>query len=275
MPTIRTEKGSIQVGSASLHYETAGAGPAVILVHGFSLDLRMWDSQFHLLSKDYRTIRYDCRGFGKSTLPTNVPYTHAEDLAMLLRSVSTTKARVVGHSMGGQVVLEAAIRYPELIERVVLIDPWLVDFKFSPEWRALWSQIAEFGARGDIEGAKDLWWRSSGLFPVASAEAGIEVTRMVEDYSGWYFANMPHKFVTPISDRLGEVSVPVLIIVGARDIPDFLAIADILNVAIPTVHKEIIAGVGHMANMEAPTQVNAAIAEFLESGRRTGPGESP
>ncbi|GMR11720.1 MAG: alpha/beta fold hydrolase [Anaerolineae bacterium] len=272
MPTIRTEEGSIQVGSASLHYEATGAGPAVILVHGFSLDLRMWDSQFHLLSKEYRTIRYDSRGFGKSSLPTNVPYTHAEDLATLLRSVSITKARVVGHSMGGQVVLEAAIRYPELVERVVLIDPWLVDFDFSPEWRALWSQIAERGGRADIAGAKDLWWRSSGLFPVASVKAGIEVKRMVEEYSGWYFANMPHKFVTPISDRLGEVSVPVLIIVGERDIPDFHAIADLLSDAIPNAHKVVIPNVGHMANMEAPTQVNAAIAEFLERGRRTGPG---
>ncbi|MFQ5923079.1 MAG: alpha/beta fold hydrolase [Anaerolineales bacterium] len=269
MSTIRTEEGTIQVGSAGLHYEVAGAGPVVILVHGFSLDLRMWDSQFSLLSKNYRTIRYDCRGFGKSSLPTNAPYTHAEDLAMLLRTVSITEASVVGQSMGGQVVLEAAIRYPELVKRVVLIDPWLVDFDFSPEWRALWSQIADCGARGDIAGAKDLWCFSSGLFPVGSDKAGTEVKRMVEEYSGWYFANIPHKYATPISDRLGEVSAPVLIIVGERDIPDFLAIADFLSATIPTAHKKVIAGVGHTANMEAPTQVNAAIAEFFERGRLT------
>lgn len=265
MPAIHIEEGTIQVGSASLHYEAAGAGSVVILVHAFSLDLRMWDLQFPPLSQTYRTIRYDCRGFGQSSLPTSAPYTHADDLAMLLCRVAAKKAAVVGHSMGGQVALEVAIRYPELVERVALIDPWLADFDFSPEWRALWSQIAESGARADITGAKELWLRNSGLFPTGAAKAAVEVEKMVEEYSGWYFANMPHKYATSISDRLGQTSAPVLIIVGERDIPDFLAIADLLCDAIPNAYKTMIPGVGHMANLEAPTQVNAAIAEFLEN----------
>jgi len=266
MPTNRKEEGTIQVGAASLHYEAAGAGPVVILVHAFSLDLRMWDSQYSLLSQNYRAIRYDLRGFGKSSLPGDAPYTHADDLAGLLRSVSTAKASVVGHSMGGQVALEAAIRYPEMVERVVLIDPWLPDFSFSPKWSALWSQISECGNRGDIAGAKELWLHSSGLFPVGAAKAAVEVEQMVEDYSGWYFANMPHMYATSISDRLGQISAPVLIVVGERDIPDFLGIASLLGGAIPNAHKIVIPGVGHMVNMEAPTRTNAAIAAFLERG---------
>ena len=67
-----------------LHVEEAGAGPAVVLLHGFTLDARMWDDQFRPLAQRFRAIRYDLRGFGRSAVPGDEPYSHAEDLRALL-----------------------------------------------------------------------------------------------------------------------------------------------------------------------------------------------
>ena len=77
--------GVLVVPGARLAYEVTGQGPAVVLVHGFGLDMRMWDQQVGHLAARFRVVRYDCRGFGASgPLDPAVPYTHAGDLIALL-----------------------------------------------------------------------------------------------------------------------------------------------------------------------------------------------
>jgi 3-oxoadipate enol-lactonase len=69
---------TLAVDGGSLHYQDLGTGPAVVLIHGFSLDMRMWDPQLSDLAASFRVVRYDCRGFGASgPLDPAVPYTHA------------------------------------------------------------------------------------------------------------------------------------------------------------------------------------------------------
>ena len=77
---IRAEKGTVDVNGTCLYYELAGSGHPLVLVHGFSLDTRMWDDQFETFAQHYRVMRYDCRGYGKSALPTDDNYTDADDL---------------------------------------------------------------------------------------------------------------------------------------------------------------------------------------------------
>src|SRR5690242_10380784 len=90
---------------ARLVYEVAGDGPAVVLIHGFGLDMRMWDPQAGTLAARFRVVRYDCRGFGASgPLDPAVPYTHADDLVALLTTLTsgtrTTPARPSGAGVG-------------------------------------------------------------------------------------------------------------------------------------------------------------------------------
>jgi pimeloyl-ACP methyl ester carboxylesterase len=95
---------------ARLVYEVAGDGPAVVLIHGFGLDMRMGDPQLGPLAARFRVVRYDCRGFGASgPLDPGVPYTHAGDLVALLDYLGIGDAVLVGLSFGGRVALQAAL----------------------------------------------------------------------------------------------------------------------------------------------------------------------
>ena len=105
--------GVLVVPGARLAYEVTGQGPAVVLVHGFGLDMRMWDQQVEHLAPRFRVVRYDCRGFGASgPFDPAIPYTHAGDLAALLDHLAIGQAVLAGLSFGGRVALQAALAWP-------------------------------------------------------------------------------------------------------------------------------------------------------------------
>ena len=81
---MSVESGFAAVNSTRLYYELAGSGTPVALIHGFTLDTRMWDDQFQPLAEHYRVLRYDARGFGRSDLPTDEPFSPHDDLRALL-----------------------------------------------------------------------------------------------------------------------------------------------------------------------------------------------
>src|SRR5262249_42881949 len=111
---------------ARLVYEVAGDGPrepAVVLIHGFGLDMRMWDSQIGPLTARCGVVRYDCRGFGASgPFDPGVPYTHAGDLVALLDHLGIGDAVLAGLSFGGRVALQAALAAPDRVRGLALLD---------------------------------------------------------------------------------------------------------------------------------------------------------
>ena len=106
----------LPVPGARLAYEVTGDGPAVVLVHGFGLDMRMWDPQAANLAPRSRVLRYDCRGFGASgPFDPATPYTHAGDLLALLDHCGIGQAVLAGLSFGGRIVLQAALAAPDRV----------------------------------------------------------------------------------------------------------------------------------------------------------------
>lgn len=81
---MNTSEQYFDLNGTRLYCEIAGSGPAVVLIHGFTLDTRMWDDQFLPLAQQFQAIRYDLRGFGRSAAPTDEPYSHVDDLEALL-----------------------------------------------------------------------------------------------------------------------------------------------------------------------------------------------
>jgi alpha-beta hydrolase superfamily lysophospholipase len=111
-PAGRTT-GVLPLPGAALAYEVTGDGPAVVLVHGFGLDMRMWEPQAGHLAARYCVVRYDCRGFGASgPFDPAAPYTHAGDLVALLDHLAIGEAVLAGLSFGGRVVLQAGLPAP-------------------------------------------------------------------------------------------------------------------------------------------------------------------
>src|SRR5215510_8071791 len=115
-------QGAANVNGTRLYYEMTGkasADHAVVFIHGFTLDTRMWDDQFEYFARQFQVVRYDMRGFGKSAVPTDQEYSHVEDLKALLDYLGIKQAYLVGQSKGGAVTLDFTLTYPETVDALV------------------------------------------------------------------------------------------------------------------------------------------------------------
>ncbi len=263
---MHQQQGLAAVNGTRLYYEVAGEGQPLVLVHGFSLDTRMWDAQFELLAQHYRVIRYDLRGFGKSALPSSASYAHHQDLKALLDHLGIAQAYLLGLSLGGAITLEFTLAYPELTHALILVDTVLWGFQWSAEQSAMdgaiWTRARESG----VQAAKELWLDHPLFGPARKNPAAApRLEQIVSDYSGWHLVHSdPGRAPDPpAARRLDQVHVPTLVIVGERDLPDFRRIADTCKQQIANARKVILPDAGHMSNMEAADRFNETVLGFL------------
>jgi len=262
------ETGYADLNGTRLYYETAGSGRPVVLVHGFGLDRRMWDAQFFDFARQWQVVRYDLRGFGRSALPVvGEPYRHVDDLAALMDHLSIEQAALVGLSLGGLVVLNTALEFPDRVSALVLVDAIVGGRPMSAAWNDDYRAVRNQAREHSVEASKQAWLNLSLFAPArAHPQAGPRLRQMTADWSGWQFDNRdPENTVVPAIDRLGEVRVPALVLVGERDQPDFLAIANELKAGLPEARQGVVPGAGHMLPMEAPGEFNALVMDFLKS----------
>jgi len=251
-------------------YEDSGQGPAVVLVHGHSADLRLWDLQVPaLVEAGYRVIRYDVRGHGRTTAPAT-GYTwqnYALDLRDLLASLSVETAHVVGLSMGGGIALQFALDFPERVSSLVLVDSALPGFDYSPEFAgAIEELVAAVRAEGPRAAFERLWLTHPLFDGARRFPERFELLRtMVLAYTAAdYLDETP--YAPPerqAVDQLAEVRAPTLVLVGELDIPDFQLIAEVLAGNIAGARLRVIADSGHIPPLEQPQAFNQALLGFL------------
>ena len=258
--------GTAEVNGTRLYYEVAGQGAPVVLVHGLGLDTRMWDGQFELLAGHYRVIRYDVRGFGKSALPTGAEFRYADDLRALLDSLDAPQAHLVGLSMGGRIALHHALLYPDATLSLTLVDSALDGFGWSEQFGDSLDAIAAHARQAGAKAGNEMWLQHELFAPARErAECRAQLAQIVGESSGWNWLNeAPVRGLDPpAAERLNEVRVPTLVVVGERDLSDFQGIADRLAAEIPSARKIVMNGVGHMSNMEAVSAFNSIVLDFL------------
>ena len=263
---MQTQTGFAEVNGTRLYYEVAGSGHPLVLIHGSTLDTRMWDNQFEPFAQHYTVVRYDVRGFGKSALPTGESYARPDDLKGLLDYLDIAHASVLGLSMGGGIAIEFALTYPQATDALILVDATLGGWPSSPEYAAFQNTVRVRAREAGVQAARDAWL--SGPFFTPALENPAVAPRLVQiisDYAGghWVHPYPIRELVPPAIQRLDTIRVPTLIIIGERDIPDFQAIADRLQQRIPNARKVVMPGVGHMANMEDSERFNAIVLDFL------------
>jgi pimeloyl-ACP methyl ester carboxylesterase len=273
---MQSDSGFVEADGARIYYEVAGAGDELVLLHGFSLDRRMWDSQFEVFAARFRVIRVDLRGFGKSSVPdSDQPYSHAMDLFNVLKHVGVKKAHVCGLSLGSAVAVDFALMFPPMIRSLIVVDSVLDGFHWSEQQRSLDGAVWKLGREEGIEAARRAWLEHPLFAPLMKRpDAARQLKRIVGEYSGWHWNHRnPNRWIDPPAiTQLGRINVPALAVVGERDLPDFLAVADVLASGIPGARKVILAGVGHMSPMEAPEEFNRRAIDFLEGILPTGTG---
>ncbi len=257
----------VQVRHGRLFYEEAGAGPAVVLIHGGNLDRRMWDEQFLLYAREFRVIRYDVRGFGRSTELT-YPYSDTDDLASLLGYLKIGKAHLVGLSMGGRIAIDFALTHPENVASLVLAGPGVSGFNFDASAMAQFWELVRVAQEEGPEAASEMWLKYPYMAPAMENPALAPRIRKIAHENKHVFLNIPllgHRLNPPAMQRLAELHSPILLVVGDRDVNDILSICGILEVRTAQAKKVIIRQAGHMVNMEKPAEFNQAVLAFLRA----------
>ena len=246
--------------NGKIYFENQGTGENIVFIHGFSFDSSTWKHQMQHFADKYATLVYDARGFGKSSLPDG-PYLPADDLCELLDFLEIRKAHIVGLSMGGGIATEFTLKYPDRVLSLSLFDSDLSGFDSTVNW--------DVHVKSDgLDIAKQNWLNHNLFNGTRSNKLVMEsIDKAVGVYSGWHWIyEDPRLYLEPSSlERLEEIDVPTLILVGENDLDYFLTIAKLLNRKIRNSKLAILKEAGHVVNMKNPELCNDYLEKLFSS----------
>lgn len=255
---------SVRAGktSSGIAYDVRGSGRPLVLITGSNLDRRMWNREAEWLSKSYTVVRYDLRAHGESDTATK-PFSHLDDLTLLLDELTIPKATLIGLSAGAFIALDAALDIPNRVERIVLAGPGVTGYtgknppSFPPEmYTAI--QVKEYRKVSEI-------LLKSPVFAVAPESQALVRQMVTENERLWTVDRALMKLQAPTYGRLDQVKAPTLVIVGENDVfqRDH---ADVLAARVPGARLVVVPGGTHIVNLSSPKEFEAAVSAFL-SGR--------
>jgi len=259
-------RGEAPVNGTRLYYEGAGTGSPVLLVSGGgTLDRRQWDDEFDVLSQRYRVIRYDIRGIGRSARPTG-EFAHHEDLRALLEFLNITRTVVCGVSFGAAIAIDFALDHPNMVDGLVLASAGL-----SSDKQAGVESVQALAALAKNEGLERAIGLVTGMPSFVSPGNDSARRRIREMYldnqdvfpAGFPLVTLWQPTTPPAGQRLQDIKAPTLIVAGAHDNPVSIALSDGLASSIAGAQKAVIAGSGHMVNMDAPDEFNRLVLAFV------------
>jgi pimeloyl-ACP methyl ester carboxylesterase len=261
----------LPVGGGELAYEVAGPSnaPAVVFLHGAFMDRGSWDREFPVFARDYRAVRYDIRPFGESTRPDKA-YSVPDDLLRLLDHLRIGRAHLVGHSFGGALALDFALLQPDRVASLVLVAAPPNGFVGPEDERK--AAGAVFAAVKDGDDAIVKAWVNHPIWSVSRTRP--EVLKELEastrrNLAPFRMAFAPYLPVTPPAvDRLADVKVPTLVVIGDRDTPGNRQGAELIAAKVPGARLHLIAGADHGVPLGWSDELTAAAVGFIRAARR-------
>ncbi len=261
--------GLIRTNGVQLYYREEGNGVPLVFLHGGLLDSRMWDDQVAFFRTAFRAIAYDARGHGQSEQAPG-PVEYHTDLKGLLQRLDAEPAWLVGQSLGARTALSFALEYPGAVRGLVLVAPGLPGYTFSLQVQLASRELGEALRAGDPQRAADIFMRQ---WIIGTRRNISQVSpRLVERARAMILNNLnrPSPLETQFNepraiDRLGEITVPTLVVCGTEDAPDILTVAERIATRVTGARKELVPGVAHALNMEIPDQFNQLVLEFMRA----------
>ena len=247
-----------RLNGIEIDYDVSGAGPPVLLSHGYSATRRMWDGQHRALESRYQVISWSMRGHGQTESPAD-PSRYSADLTVadmeaLLRHVNVERAVIGGLSLGGYASLGFYLAHPEMVRALVICDSG-PGYR-NAEARAIWNVRAhQRAAELEARGLEALSGRSREM------REAIGEHRSAQGLARAAFGMLAQEG-SHVIDGLAGVRVPTLIIVGDQDQP-FIAPSEYMAKKIPGARLEVIAGAGHSSNLDQPEAFNRVLRDFL------------
>jgi pimeloyl-ACP methyl ester carboxylesterase len=263
--------GFADVNGAQLYYEIAGSGDPLVMVHAGIADRRMWDSQWSVFAERYTVIRHDMRGFGKSA-SVDGTFSHHEDVYGLLKFLGITGAALIGCSRGGMACIDMTLEHPDCVRALILVGAGVGGFQTTGEQPKQWEETVSSFEQGDLERTSELevqiWVDGPRRSP---DQVDPQIRSLVREMNLIALRNeklelgSEQRLEPPALNRLDELRVPMLVIVGDEDRPHVIEAADLLEQRIAGARKVVMHGTAHVPNMEQPEQFNRLVLDFLSS----------
>ncbi|MDX1374181.1 MAG: 3-oxoadipate enol-lactonase [Burkholderiales bacterium] len=256
-----------KVKDIEVYYEIHGkeGAPWLTLSHSLACSVRMWDEQIAAFKDRYRILAYDTRGHGQTSAPKGA-YTLeqlADDLKGLLEQLKIAKTHYCGLSMGGMIGQTFALKYPGILQTLVLAD---TSSRIPPEMGPAWAdriKTAETkGMEPLVQPTLERWFTPGyrSAHPETMARIGTLIRETpVAGYVGCCHA-IPKLDLTA---RLKEIKVPIQIIVGADDPGTPVAMSKEIHDNAPGSRLDILPSAAHLSNIEQPQAFDRALGEFL------------
>ncbi|MFC4356503.1 alpha/beta fold hydrolase [Halobium salinum] len=277
------EVGVHSVDGTELHYRVAGDpdDPALVFLHAGIADSRMWDGFAGRFADRFRVVTYDLRGFGRSRHARGT-FSHVGDLGTLLDALGAESASLVGASMGGAVAVDFALSHPERVDSLSLLAPAVGGYDFEDEATLDgWAEAEEAFEAGDYDAAAriemDVWLAGpdralDGVGPDLVVRVREMLLRSYElDAAGGEEVDGVDGGA-PAVDRLGDLDVPTLVVVGEGDTSDMRRIARLVERDVPDARLHTVAGVAHLPSVERPETVAGVVSSFLDGVRQAVEG---
>jgi pimeloyl-ACP methyl ester carboxylesterase len=241
-----------------LYYEECGTGAAVnvVLLHDGLLDSITWDDVWKPLCAAYHVLRYDRRGYGRSSAAT-APFVPEDDLLRLMRVAKMDRAILVGNSSGGGLALDFTLTHPDMTEGLFLIGPVVHGMPSSAYFLERGNRANAPLAKDDVKAAAENWARDPYLISGARPEARKKILDGLAQNPqnlkiGGQFEIRPSP---PSVLRLHQIQAPALVLAGDADIADVLAYSGAIEAALPIVFFEVWKDCGHLIQLERPAEL--------------------
>jgi pimeloyl-ACP methyl ester carboxylesterase len=259
--SVPVDTGYVLVDGGKLFYELAGSGKNIVLLHDGMVNREIWDEQFPLLTKMYRVVRYDRRGYGKSSDP-ETKFSNINDLNQLFIQLKIDKAIIFGMSSGGRLAIDFTLTYPEKVTGLVLVGAVVSGFGYTSH---MYTRGGHFDPQKITDPVKvNEYFIKDDPYEIysentAAKEKVMKLLPLLARQN-----SVPTQPAARVAVRfLSEIKVPALILVGEYDIPDVHAHAGVINAGIANSKREIIQRSGHLIPVEQPALFNEAIITFL------------
>lgn len=264
------ETGYLEFDGGRLYYDVTGEGFPLVFIHAGIADSRMWDDQVSFFSERCRVIRYDTRGFGRTTTG-EVAYSNRRDLLALLDHLNVPEAVLIGCSRGGQIAVDFALEFPDRVSALIPVCAGLggLEVDDTPEEAARFDEMERLEELGDYDAVAmaevEAWvggfYRSPERVDAALMRRVYAMNRGNFDHI--HEGGKPVPLDPPAAERLGSIGVPTLVIVTDLDTTSIRAAADALVNGIPGARRHVIHNSAHVPNMEHPDEFNRVVDEFV------------
>jgi len=271
MPKNPSDSGFAVVNEALVYYEIAGEGAPFVMIHAGVADSRQWSNEFASFAERFRVLRYDMRGYGRSE-PVDGEYSHLQDLTALLDHLQIDQPLIVmGCSMGGGLAMNLALTRPSKVRALIMVDAGPTDLELDMPTPALFAEAEKAYNAGDLDLVAEIetriWFDGVGRTPAqvnqAMRKLVYEMNRIALSHEAKRLGKRLPDTQVPAVERLGELHIPVLVIVGAHDTPYTLAAAAYMVEKIPTARKVTIDDAAHLPNLDHPEEFQEILTTFL------------